>query len=85
MDVDILQIDREEAADFLIVCVKQIEADAIDSLLTPICTDSELLVKVEGREYKLGKIGNFNSSICPSGLARDQGCLYAWYMLRSKR
>lgn len=64
MDVDILQIDREEAADFLIVCVKQVEADAIDSQLTSVCTDSKLHVKVEGREYKLGKIGNYNVVCC---------------------
>lgn len=58
------KIDRERAADFMIVSVTKVETDAIDSLLQPISPQGEMETEVEGHKYKLGKIGEYNVVCC---------------------
>jgi len=57
-------VDREKAADFMIVSVTRIEYDVIEHCLQPVCPDGTLDVDIEGRKYKLGKIGGFNVVCC---------------------
>lgn len=64
MEIDIQQIDCNHAADFMIVYVTRIEADAVEGLLQPLSSDGVLDVESKGRSYKLGKIGHYNVVCC---------------------
>lgn len=64
MEAYIEKTERENAADFMIVSVTKIESDVIEQLLHPVCPDGTLDVDIEGRKYKLGKIGGFNVVCC---------------------
>ena len=64
MEAYIEKNDREKAADFMIVSVTKIENDVIEQLLQPVCSEGALDVDIEGRKYKLGKIGGFNVVCC---------------------
>lgn len=48
----------------MIVSVTKIEYDVIEHCLQPVCPDGTLDVDIEGRKYKLGKIGGFNVVCC---------------------
>jgi len=72
MEISIQQVDRNHAADFMIVYVTRIEADAVEGLLQPLSPNGVLNVDSEGRKYKLGRIGEYNVVCCK---CKDSGTI----------